>query len=179
MTFTGLTLRASEGSSRWLLLVSLALNLFFIGVGGALLVQGYALEPPAASSVRDRSMAGRIERIAASLPREDGDRLRAAYRAHRKEIDGARTAYLDRRGAVRAALRAQPFDIDTLKAAMAQMRAARQAFDVRIHSFFAQQAAEMSPAGRQRLADRPNSRRAAGSGQPPRTETEKVPATRR
>ena len=69
---------------------------------------------------------------------------------------------------VRAALRAQPFDLDALKAAMAEMRAARQTFDRRIHDFIAQQASEMSPAGRQKLADRPSARRDAGTGQPPR-----------
>jgi uncharacterized membrane protein len=161
MTVAGLTLRASEGSSRWLLLTSLALNLFFIGVGGALLLQDGSADVPAHTTGSDRSVARRIERIAATLPREDADHLRAAYQARRDEIDGTRAAYRDRQDDVRAALRAQPFNLDALKAAMADMRAARQAFDRKIHEFFAQQAAEMSPAGRQKLAERPTSRREA------------------
>jgi uncharacterized membrane protein len=168
MTFSGLTLSGSEGSSRWLLLGSLALNLFFIGIGGALLLQSYAPDvatPPPAS---ERSMAGRIERIATTLPREDAERLRAAYQARREEIDGARAAYRDKQDAMRAALRTEPFDVDALKATMADMRAARQTFDRRIHEFFAQQASEMSPAGRQKLGDRPSPRGDTGAGQPSR-----------
>ena len=64
-----------------------------------------------------------------------------------------------------AQLRAQPFDLDALTAAMVEMRAARQIFDRRIHDFFAQLASEMSAAGRQKLADRPSSRRGTGTSQ--------------
>jgi uncharacterized membrane protein len=166
MTFMGLTLRGSDANSRWPLLVSLALNLFFIGVGGALLWQAYAFDVPATPATgSDRTVAGRIERIAATLPRQDAEKLRAAYQAHRAEIDGARAAYRDRQDAVRAVLRAEPFDVEALRAAMAEMRAARQTFDRRIHEFFAQQASQMSPAGRQKLADRPGSRRETGTSQ--------------
>lgn len=165
MTFTGLTLRGSEGSSRWLLLASLALNLFFIGVGGALLMTNDRSDASAPHTAGDRSVAGRIERVAATLPHEDADRLRAAYQARRDEIDGARAAYRDRQDAMRAALRAQPFDLEALKAAMVEMRAARQIFDRRIHDFFAQLASQMSAAGRQKLADRPSSRRRTGTSQ--------------
>jgi uncharacterized membrane protein len=165
MSLTGLTLRGSDESSRSLLLASLALNLFFIGIGGAMLLQSYAFDAPAPPSGSERSVAGRIERIAATLPREDAERLRAAYQARRDELDGARGAYRDRQDAMRAVLRAEPFDLEALRAAMAEMRAARQNFDRRIHDFFAQQAAQMSPAGRQKLAERPSSRREAGSGQ--------------
>ncbi|MPZ57366.1 MAG: periplasmic heavy metal sensor [Rhizobiales bacterium] len=165
MTFMGLTLRGSEGSSRWLLLSSLALNLFFIGIGGALLMQSYGSDAPAPPTASDRSVAGRIARIAATLPREDADRLQAAYQARRDEIDGTRAAYRERQDAVRAALRAQPFDVEALKATMTEMRAARQIFDRLIHDFFAQQASEMSPTGRQKLADRPSSRRETETGQ--------------
>lgn len=164
MTFSGVTLRGSEGSTRWLLLVSLALNLFFIGVGGALLLQGFGSDTFAPRAAYDRSVAGRIERIAAVLPPADADRLRKAYKERQSEIDGARAAYRDKQEAVRAALRAQPFNLETLKTAMAEMRAARQAFDLSIHGFFAQQASEMSEAGRQALADR--SRTRPGASQP-------------
>jgi uncharacterized membrane protein len=166
MTSTGLTLRGSEPSSRWLLFTSLALNLFFIGVGGALLLQSYGADTQAPPVGSDRSVAGRIERIAVTLPREDAERLRAAYRARQAEIDGARAAYRDRQEAVRGLLRAEPFDLAALKAGMTEMRAARQTFDQRIHDFFAQQAALMSPAGRQKLAERPSAR--AGTTQPSR-----------
>jgi uncharacterized membrane protein len=161
MTFSGMTLRGSDGSARWLLLSSLALNLFFIGIAGALLLQGFGSDTFAPRAVYDRSVAGRIERVAAVLPPEDADRLRKAYKERQSDIDGARAAYRDKQEAVRAALRAQPFNLETLKTAMAEMRTARQAFDLSIHGFFAQQASEMSEAGRQALANRSSSRRGA------------------
>jgi uncharacterized membrane protein len=163
MTFMGLTLRGADESSRWLLLASLALNLFFIGVGGALLLPGDAPDTPAPAATGDRSVAGRIERIAVTLPREDAEKLRSAYQARRDEIDGARAAYRDRQETVRTRLRSEPFDLAALTAAMSEMRAARQNFDRRIHDFFAQQASQMSPAGRQKLADRPSSRQTGTS----------------
>jgi uncharacterized membrane protein len=159
MTFAGLTMPGSGGSSRWLLLGSLALNLFFIGIGGALLLQQSGTDTTGTPGAADRSLASRIERIAATLPREDGDRLRAAYRAQRDGIDGTRADYRAKRDAMRAALRTQPFDKAALQAVMAEARAARQAFDRRIQDFFAQVASEMTQAGRQKLADWPGSRR--------------------
>ena len=167
MTSTGLSLPGSGGSSRWLLLGSLALNLFFIGIGGAILLQDLVLAPHVAPATSDRSVAGRIERIAATLPREDADRLRAAYRAQRGEIDGTRAAYRDMRDAIRAALRVQPFDEAGLRSVMAEARAARQAFDRRIQDFFARVASEMTQAGRNKLADWPGSRRHSQQSKPP------------
>ncbi len=52
----------AERGGRALLLASLALNLFFVGAAGALLVR-HSLAPPAAPAVIDRSAAGRIERL--------------------------------------------------------------------------------------------------------------------
>jgi uncharacterized membrane protein len=151
MSIAGLTVSAAERSSRWLLLVSLALNLFFIGAGGALLLQGGSGGGTAEVTV-DRSVGGRIERIAATLPREDSDKLRAAYQANRNELDETNTVYRSKQEMVRAALRAQPFDIDALRAAMADMQAARQDYDRRLQGFFARVAADISPAGREKLA---------------------------
>lgn len=153
MTFAGMTLRGSDTSSRWLLLGSLALNLFFIGIGGALLMQGYGSPAPARQSWSNRTVAERIERIAQRLPSEDAARLKAAFQARRDTLENARTVYRERQEAFRAALRRDPFELEALKTSLADMRAARQAFDLQFHEFFALQAAEMSPAGRHKLAD--------------------------
>ena len=161
MSFTGVTLRSADSGSRWLLLGSLALNLFFIGIGGALLAQSAWVDTGEVPVATDRSLAARIGRIAATLPQEDGARLRAEYRIHQAEIDGTRAAYEQRREAIHTALRAQPFSEAALRAAMADARAARQTFDSRIQDFFAQQAAQMSPAGRQTLADWRGARRSS------------------
>src|SRR4051812_25620691 len=82
---------------RRLLLGSLALNLFFVGIIAALLVRTPELP--------DRSVAARIERLAASLPPADGDKLRAEFRADRAAVNGTRAAYDNARETIRGVLR--------------------------------------------------------------------------
>ena len=57
---------ATHGSPRWLLLGSLALNLFFIGVAIAMAVRAPA------PSYWDRNVFVRVERLAATLPPAPG-----------------------------------------------------------------------------------------------------------
>jgi uncharacterized membrane protein len=138
-------------SPRWLLLGSLALNLFFIGVAVAMFVRQPATV--------DRSISTRIERLAATLPASDADILRRNYQANRTAVDGARTAYETARDAIRQTLRHEPFDAGAMRAAMTQTRAARQSFDQLLQGVIVSAAGEMSPAGRNRLADySPNSK---------------------
>jgi uncharacterized membrane protein len=167
MTIADISMPHAVRSSRWLLLASLALNLFFIGVGGALLLQSYgwsgSAEQPAAAH---HSIDVRIEQIAATLPRQDGDKLRAAFQANRVSIDAVEADFHRSRDAVRAAVAAQPFDGDALRQAMARLRAARQAYDRQVQDFFAGLVPEISQAGRQKLADWHSSRgRGAAAGQ--------------
>ena len=142
-----------RGSSRWLLLGSLALNLFFVGVAVAMAIRAPA--PPA----WDRDVFVRVEHIADTLPPADADLLRGQINANRQLIDEAQTKYHAAQDAIHAALRHEPFDVNAMRAAMAQTRAARQAFDQVIQGVFAYSAAQMSPAGRQALADWPPGRK--------------------
>lgn len=143
----------TRGSSRWLLLGSLALNLFFVGVAVAMAIRAPA--PPA----WDRNVFVRVEHIADTLPPADADLLRGQIDANRQLIDEAQTKYHAAQDAIHEALRHEPFDINAMHAAMAQTRAARQAFDQVIQGVFAYSAAQMSPAGRQALADWPPGRK--------------------
>ncbi len=143
----------TRGSSRWLLLGSLALNLFFVGVAVAMAIRAPA--PPA----WDRNVFVRVEHIADTLPPADADLLRGQINANRQLIDEAQTKYHAAQDAIHAALRHEPFDVNAMRAAMAQTRAARQAFDHVIQGVFAYSAAQMSPAGRQALADWPPGRK--------------------
>jgi len=156
MSIAQLTPATARGSSRWLLLGSLALNLFFIGVVAAL-----AIRSPAPAW--DRDVFVRVERIASSLPPADAEILRSRIQASRADIEAAQTKHRAAQDVIRAALRAQPFDADALRTAMANTRAARQAFDQTIQAMFAGTAAQMSQAGRQALADWPPGRKSAGS----------------
>ena len=143
----------SRGSSRWLLLGSLALNLFFVGVALAVAVRAPA--PPA----WDRNVFVRVERIAATLPPVDADLLRGQIQANRQLIEDSQTQYRSAQDQIRATLRHEPFDVEAMRAAMAKTRSARQAFDQVIQGVFAFSAAQMSPAGRSALADWPPNRK--------------------
>ena len=159
MTVAQYAATTTRGSSRWLLLGSLALNLFFVGVAVAMAVRAPA--PPA----WDRNVFVRVEHIADTLPPSDADLLRGQINANRQIIDDAQTKYHSAQDAIHAALRREPFDVDAMRAAMAQTRAARQSFDQVIQGVFAFSAAQMSPAGRQALADWPPGRKTKSQAQ--------------
>lgn len=144
-------------SPRWLLLGSLALNLFFIGVAVAMAVRAPA------TPTYDRNVFVRVERLSKSLPQADGAKLRAAIGANRDAIRAAQARYRAAQDVIRATLRKEPFDVDAMQTAMAQTRAARQNFDQTIQSVVGAAAAQMSPAGRNALADWPPNRKADGN----------------
>ena len=143
-------------SSRWLLLGSLALNLFFIGVAIAIAIRG-----PAPPPTWDRNVFVRVERIAATLPPADADILRGTINANRQALDAAQNDYRAAQDSIHAALRAEAFKSEELRAAMTKTRNARQAFDQIVQGAFADAATKMSPAGRQALADWPPTRKSA------------------
>jgi uncharacterized membrane protein len=149
----------SRGSSRWLLLGSLALNLFFIGIAIAMFVR--APGPP----TWDRNVFVRVERITASLPPSDADILRGQIKARHDTIEDTQSKFRASQDTIRAMLRKEPFDIAAVQDAMAKARTARQNFDQTIQGIFASSAAQMSPAGRQALADWPPGRKTAGKSQ--------------
>jgi len=153
MTVAQFAPSVARGSSRWLLLGSLALNLFFVGVALALFVR--APSPP----TWDRNIFVRVERIADTLPPADADLLRGQINANRATIEDAQTQYRAAQDQIRTALRHEPFDVEAMRAAMAKTRAARQGFDQVIQGVFAFSASQMSPAGRSALADWPPNRK--------------------
>ena len=150
---------ASRGSSRWLLLGSLALNLFFVGVALAMAVRAPA--PPS----WDRNVFVRVERIAGTLPPTDADLLRGQIKANRDTIEDTQTKYRAAQDAIRDTLRQEPFDAAAMRTAMARTRLARQNFDQAIQGVIADAAAQMSPAGRAALADWPPGRKTANNQQ--------------
>jgi uncharacterized membrane protein len=159
MTMAQIAPAVTRGSSRWLLLGSLAINLFFVGVVLAIAVRAPAL--PA----WDRNVFVRVERLAGTLPPTDADLLRGQITANRDTIEDSQTKYRSAQAAIRETLRQDPFDAAALLAAMAKTRAARQNFDQAIQGAFASTAAQMSSAGRHALADWPPGRKSANNQQ--------------
>jgi uncharacterized membrane protein len=132
-----------RGASRWLLLGSLALNLFFVGVAAA-----EAVRAPAPSSSWDRNVFVRVERLATTLAPSDASSLWVWIDVNRTAIQDSQTIYRAAQDQARAVLRREPFNVVALRAAMANTRAARQNFDQIIEEILATAAAQMSPAGR-------------------------------
>jgi len=145
-----------RGASRWLLLGSLALNLFFVGIAIAMVVRAPA------PSYWDRNVFVRIERLAATLPPADADTLRGEVNANRGPIETAQTAYHTAQDHIREVLRQEPFDVEAIRAAMAKTRTARLTSDQTVQDVFAVIAAKISPAGRQAMANWPPGRKPVG-----------------
>src|SRR5512139_109721 len=143
----------TRGSSRWLLLGSLALNLFFLGVGLAMVTRAPA------PSYWDPNVFVRVERLAATLPPADAEIVRKQMNANHAAIDEAQTKYHSARQHIHEVLRQEPFDVEAMRAATAQTRAARLNFDQTLQGVFADIAAKIAPAGRQALANWPPGRR--------------------
>ena len=152
-----------DRSSRWLLIGSLALNLFFIGTIGALAVRHYVMPAQPAATERPRTAAARIERLAAPLPAADAEKLRAAFRAREAAAESARDTLNRAFERMQAALRAQPFDPAQLRAALADVRAARPVYEQVMQEIYLDGAAAMSPEGRAKLADWPPPRPATNT----------------
>jgi uncharacterized membrane protein len=149
------TLSRLRGGPRWLLLGSLALNLFFVGVAIALAIRG-----PEPARRWNRDVFVRVERLAATLPKADGDIVRNAMQANHDAIASAQAAYHAARESIRDTLRQDSFNVEAMRAAMAKTRTARQNYDQVIEDVFADAAAKMSPEGRHALANwhRPKSK---------------------
>lgn len=148
----------TRGSSRWLLLGSLALNLFFIGIAIALAVRP---APAPAPTSWDPDVFVRMERIAGTLPPDDDAILRAQINVDRSGLSAAQSAWQGDREAIRAVLRQEPFDATALRAAMTRTRADRQAYDQILQNLFAQAASKMSREGRLALANWPPKRKSS------------------
>ncbi|MBS0248429.1 MAG: periplasmic heavy metal sensor [Proteobacteria bacterium] len=148
MTATHFTPTSARPATRWLLLGSLALNLFFIGIAIAM-----AVRHPPPPRTWDRDIFVRTERLAEGLPKADRDILLHEMQANRPAIEKTQSAYRAAQESIRDSLRKEPFDINAMRDAMNATRAARQAFDVAIQSAFAGAAEKMSQNGRTALAD--------------------------
>ncbi|MEP9365954.1 periplasmic heavy metal sensor [Xanthobacter sp. VNH20] len=138
---------------RLLLVASLALNLFFIGLAVAVAIQETrerAARP--APVVLDRSPAARIDRLAAALPPADAQALKARFQSALGTIDAAQAASRVAQDKVRAALSAEPFESAAADAALMQLREARRGLWRALHAVIVGAAGDMSAEGRTRLA---------------------------
>jgi len=140
---------------RWLLLGSMALNLFFVGAAGAVALRYTSPVPLATVALINHSMASRLDRIATSLPPADSEVMRTQLRHDAVKLAAAQADLRLSQEDVRKSLRAEPFDSAAVRLAMAESRTARDNFDQALHDTIATAAAQMSVVGRSKLADWP------------------------
>ena len=97
-----------------------------------------------------------------ALPPADAEKLRATFRPRASEAEEARVALNRAFERIQAALRKEPFDPAQLRAALAEVRAMRPAYELVMQEIYLAAAGAMSPEGRAKLADwpapRPNAR---------------------
>lgn len=155
---TMMTMELQDRSTRWWLIGSLALNLLFIGTIGSLAVRHAVAPAQPAAIERPRTAAARIERLAAPLPAADAEKLRAAFRAREAVAEGGREGLNRAFERIQAAMRAEPFDAAQLRAAFAEGRAVRPAYEQTMQDIIASAAGDMSREGRVKLSDWPSPR---------------------
>jgi len=151
--------RIDDGTRvHWLLLGSLALNLFFVGAAGAVAYRYTSPVPLAPVTRIDHNLVDRFNRVADSLPPADGDAMRAQLREDAVKIATAQADLRLSQDEMRRSLRAEPFDADAMHNAMAENHAAHERFDQVVHDMMAAAASKMSVIGRNKLADWPAQR---------------------
>ena len=137
----------------WLLPVSLALNLAFLGATGAMAFRYSNTVPLAAVARIDHSATDRLDRLAAILPSNDAAVMRTELRADALQVAAAQADFRLSQEQVRNLLRAEPFDLNAMHTAMAQVQLARDHYHLVLHDVIEAAAFKMSGAGRNKLAD--------------------------
>jgi uncharacterized membrane protein len=137
----------------WLLPASLVLNLFLVGAAGAVAIRSSGPVPLSNVARIDSNAMDRVSRMASSLPINDAKVMREQLRHDAVKVAAAQTDFRLAQEEVRASLRAKPFDLEAMRAAMMQVQTAREKYHVVLQDMFATAAVKMSEVGRNKLAD--------------------------
>lgn len=129
----------------WLLLASLAANVFLGVVVGIHLSRGPKGPPPRPERILDE--------MADILPAEDARILRAAMEAHRNDFIEPRDEPRRHHEQMRQALVAEPFDVEAFRRATSDFRAKRERMGAHIDDVLIDALPKISPEGRKRLAE--------------------------
>jgi uncharacterized membrane protein len=139
--------------ARWLLPVSLAVNICFVGAAGAVAFR-YTGEVPLSEVTQiDHGAADRLDHLAAALPSTDAQVMRSEIRADEVRVAAAQADLRLAQEEARNSLRAEPFDIDAMRTAMQQVQVARENYHLVLHKVFEAAVPKMSTVGRAQLAN--------------------------
>lgn len=141
----------------WVLIVSLALNLFLAGIVGMRYWREHFRPPP------DRAMMGPVGRITQGLPESGRAKVKAAMDATREQYREQGREFRRARGEAIQALAAEPYDRAKVEASFAEARRRADAMSAIMQSALieasARLTAEERKAFRERLAERERDRR--------------------
>ncbi len=139
-------------SQRWRLYLgaSLGVNLLLAGFLTTSLLRQHAWHHPHGGG--GGGIEAMFQHAEQDLSPSDAAALRRAFAAHVADLTATEHAYRQSAEAVRAALVAEPFDAQKLRAAMEAARDARQRMGPLIEAVTLEAAPSMSAAGRQTLA---------------------------
>ncbi|HTV38467.1 MAG TPA: periplasmic heavy metal sensor [Xanthobacteraceae bacterium] len=148
---------------RYLLVGSLALNFALVGAAGSVAYERTSANPVPLQPVIGikHTIGQRMDLMVASLPPSDAKVMRAVLRADASQLAAAETQLRLSQETVRSSLRAEPFNPAAVRQALAETDAARDRFFQLVHNVIASATVQMSPEGRQTIADWPVRRRNA------------------
>ena len=130
---------------RWILPLSLALNVF---LGTVIILHPGRHRPGPPPPPREIA-----QRMAESLPPEDGAILLETFSQHAAEFERSHQIQHEAMERIRTALAARDFSRDALRAAFDVNRASRQVMDDALLATIVETASRMSPEGRALLAN--------------------------
>lgn len=130
---------------RWLVLVSLAFNLFFVGW-----FAGQYLAAPAAPF--PTPMETLVQDLTDSMSQDGRQQLAAAFAANGLRLREMQRTMEESRAEVRRVLAADDFDRDRLAASLAELRRRSDGAMTAIHTILVATSGKLSPADRDRLA---------------------------
>jgi uncharacterized membrane protein len=144
-----------QGSAyaRWLLPVSLALNVCFVGAASAVVLRYTGEVPLSAVELINHGAMDRLDRVAAALPPSDAQVMRAEIRADEEQVAAAQADLRLTQEEARETLRAEPFNPDALHAAMRRVQVARENYHLVLQDVLGAAAPKMSVVGRNKLAN--------------------------
>jgi uncharacterized membrane protein len=145
--------------ARWVviaLVVSIALNIFLIGMTGGHHMRGWFHDHdrPTASWSNDdgeRPLRRLLHRLTQDLDRSDREQFRAAMDARRGLLTESGTALLDQRRVVVGLLRADPVDRAALDQALAELGQRHETFQRVLMESIADAAESLTPEARAKL----------------------------
>jgi uncharacterized membrane protein len=130
---------------RWLLPISLAINVFFFVVA----VRHRPFMHPHPPNAHDI-----VNYLKANLPAADQVIMEKSFAEHFNALTDARRINPDFANHIRAALIAQPFDVEALKKVLSEGRSQKLTMENALEAAFLEAATKISPEGRAKLADR-------------------------